>query len=135
MSRHSLSAALLIASLCAGKQASAHHSAVMFDMSHISIIQGTVKDFQWTNPHSWLLIEVAAADGATSTWSFEAGPPTILMRMGVKKADFVAGEKVAVHAWAMKDGMPAGLLQSVVRADGSTINVAALERTDKDAAQ
>jgi hypothetical protein len=109
----------------------AHHSASMFDMSREVLIPGTVKDFQWTNPHSWLLLEVPAADGSTVTWSFECGAPTILTRMKIKRSDFVPGEKVTVHAWIMKDETKAGLLKSVVRADNTVIQVAALEKTEE----
>jgi Family of unknown function (DUF6152) len=120
----------VIALLVLAAPALAHHSASMFDMTHEVSIEGTVKDFQWTNPHSWLLIEVAAQDGSTAIWSFEAGPPSILSRMKVRKSDFVAGEKVTVHAWIMKDDTKAGLLKSVQMADGSVVQVAALEKTE-----
>jgi hypothetical protein len=120
----------VVALLMNSAPALAHHSASMFDMTHEVSIQGTVKDFQWTNPHSWLLIEVPAQDGSTATWSFEAGPPSILSRMKIRKSDFVAGEKITVSAWIMKDDTKAGLLKSVLLADGTVIQVAALEKTE-----
>lgn len=106
----------------------AHHSGSMFDMAHESVLEGTIKDFQWTNPHSWLLVDIADSSGTTKTWAFEAGPPSILSRINVKRSDFVPGQKVAVHAWLMKDSTPAGLLYEIVRPDGSIVKVSAFDK-------
>jgi hypothetical protein len=85
------------------------------------VIEGTIKDFQWTNPHSWLLVQESGASGRL--WSFESGPPNILARIGVKRSQFPTGEKVTVHAFLMKDGTPAGLVTRVVKADGTEISL------------
>jgi len=47
----------------------AHHSAVMFDDQKEVTVSGTVKEFQYTNPHSWLLVDVKNADGTVTTWA------------------------------------------------------------------
>ena len=50
----------------------AHHSAVMFDDQKEVTVEGTVKEFQYTNPHSWLLVDVTNKDGSVTTWGFDA---------------------------------------------------------------
>lgn len=103
--------------------AQAHHSVVMFNMARESVMRGTIKDFQWTNPHTWLLLQVTDSHGGVQTWSFEGYPPSILSRMGLKRSQFPTGERVTVHAFLMKDGSRAGLLGKVVRADGTELDL------------
>jgi hypothetical protein len=66
----------------------AHHSAVMFDDQKEITVTGTVKEFQYTNPHSWLLVDVKNDDGTVTTWGFEAEGPSTLTRAGIRKSDF-----------------------------------------------
>ena len=100
----------------------AHHSFAMFDRSKEIAVTGTVKDFQYTNPHSWVIVVVPGADGQTVEWGFESEGPSTLLRNGVKRSSIPLGEKVTVHAYPMRDGRPAGSLISVVKADGTTIS-------------
>ena len=53
----------------------AHHSTVMFDEDKEVTVTGVVKEFQFTNPHSWLLVDVTNDDGTVTTWGFEAEGP------------------------------------------------------------
>jgi hypothetical protein len=62
----------------------AHHSVAMFDLTQSVTIQGTVKEFQFTNPHSWLQVMVTGADGKAVEWAFEAQGPSSLLRVGIK---------------------------------------------------
>ncbi len=55
--------------------AAAHHSASMFDFTKLVELSGVVKEFQYTNPHSWLLVDVTNEDGSVTTWGFEAEGP------------------------------------------------------------
>ena len=95
----------------------AHHSGVMFDEKKEVTVEGVVKEFQYTNPHSWLLVDVVK-DGMTTTWGFEAEGPTTLMQMGVRRSDFLPGTKVTITGHPMKDGRPAAAWTKAVRADG-----------------
>ena len=106
-------AALLIAPV-----ASAHHSGTMFDETKEVTLDGVVKEFQYTNPHSWLLVDVAGADGKVTTWGFEAEGPTTLMQMKVRRSDFAPGTKVKITGHPMKDGRPAASWTKAIRADG-----------------
>lgn len=115
---------LLAVSLAAAAGfAHAHHSAAMFDMSKTVTLQGTVKEFQYTNPHSWLQVLVQGADGKTVEWGFESEGPSTLMRVGIKLKTFQPGDKVTVVAHPMRDGRPAGAWISATKADGTVYNL------------
>src|SRR5258708_3753105 len=62
--------------------AAAHHSFAMFDAAKTMTIEGTVKEFQWTNPHSWIHLMVTDAEGKSVQWSVELGGPSGLVRQG-----------------------------------------------------
>jgi hypothetical protein len=96
----------------------AHHSAVMFDDAKEVTVTGQVKEFQFTNPHSWLLVDVTDKDGKVTTWGFEAEGPTTLMRNKVRPGDLKAGTKLTITGHPMKDGRPAALWMKAVREDG-----------------
>ena len=96
----------------------AHHSAVMFDDAKEVTMTGVVKEFQFTNPHSWLLVDVTDKDGKVTTWGFEAEGPTTLMRNKVRPGDLKAGTRLTITGHPMKDGRPAALWMKAVRDDG-----------------
>jgi hypothetical protein len=98
--------------------AAAHHSGTMFEETKIVTLEGVVKEFQYTNPHSWLLVDVTGADGKVTTWGFEAEGPTTLMMMQVRRSDFTPGTKLTITGHPMKDGRPAASWVKAVRADG-----------------
>jgi hypothetical protein len=98
----------------------AHHSAVMFDDA-----KGTVKEFQYTNPHSWLLVDVKNADGTVTTWGFEAEGPSTLTRAGIRKSDLSPGTEITITGHPMKDGRPAAAWMKATRGDGKALNPAA----------
>jgi hypothetical protein len=113
-------AALSVAALAG--PALAHHSGSMFDPTKTVTLEGTVKEFQYTNPHSWLEIVVVGADGKPVEWGFESEGPSTLLRAGIKAKSFMPGEKVTVTGHPMKDGRTAGSLMSVTKADGSVLS-------------
>ena len=101
--------------------ASAHHSAAMFDFTTTVELAGKVKEFQYTNPHSWLLVDVPNEDGSVTTWGFEAEGPSTLMRAGIRKNDLPPGTPITIRGNPMKDGRSAAAwIDAVV--DGETIN-------------
>ena len=93
----------------------AHHSGAMFDDKKTVTLTGTVKEFQFTNPHSWLLVDVKAADGKVTTWGFEAEGPSTLTRAGIKPRDFLFGTPVKMTGHPMRDGRPAAAWVKAVR--------------------
>jgi hypothetical protein len=112
-----LAAAIVLAAMAAAP-AIAHHSATMFEMEKTITVEGVVKEFQYTNPHSWLLVNVRNKDGSVTTWGFEAEGPSTLQRSGIRPSDFAAGTKLKISGRPMKDGTPAAIWTEAVRADG-----------------
>ena len=118
-------AALFIASFALFiSNAYAHHSAAMFDDKKVVVLEGVVKEFQWANPHSWLIVTVPNKDGTSTSWGFEApAGPSVLMRAGIHKGDFPVGAKVKVSGHPMRDGRPAAAWLSATRiSDGKTFD-------------
>ena len=100
----------------------AHHSATMFDDKKTITVEGVVKKFEYTNPHSWLWVDVTGKDGKVTTWGFEAEGPTTLQRAGIRPSDFKVGTKLTITGNPMKDGKPAAIWVDAVRADGKKFN-------------
>lgn len=101
--------------------AAAHHSASMFDPTKLVELSGVVKEFQYTNPHSWLLVDVTNEDGSVTTWGFEAEGPSTLMRAGIRLSTLPPGTEITIRGNPMKDGRPAAAWVDAVVA-GETIN-------------
>lgn len=108
----------LMAVLFAGP-ALAHHSFAMFDADKTMELTGTVKEFQWTNPHSWLQVMVTDEKGTTAEWSLEMGAPGGLARSGWRPKTVVPGDKVTVSIHPLKDGSAGGQLLTVVLPNGT----------------
>jgi hypothetical protein len=100
----------------------AHHSAAMFEEKKTITVEGVVKEFQFTNPHSWLLVDVTDKSGKVTTWGFEAEGPSTLQRAGIRPSEFPVGTKLTITGRPMKDGRPAAIWESAVRADGKKYN-------------
>jgi hypothetical protein len=96
----------------------AHHSGAMFDSKKTITVEGVVKQFQYTNPHSWLLVDVKGKDGKVTTWGFEAEGPSTLKRAGIRPSDFAPGTKLKITGHPMKDGSAAAAWVDAVRDDG-----------------
>ncbi len=99
-----------------------HHSPTMFDHDKEVTFEGVVKEFQYTNPHSWLLVDVTNDDGSVTTWGFEAEGPTRLRLAGIRKADLPPGTKLTITGNPMKDGRPGAAWITATTEDGREIN-------------
>ncbi|MEY3660330.1 MAG: DUF6152 family protein [Pseudohongiellaceae bacterium] len=118
MNRQFLLAAILLLSA----PVFGHHSTAMFDANKTITVTGTVKEFQYSNPHSWLIVEVRSDDGSVVTWGFEAEGPTTLMRSGIRKSTLPAGTRLTITGHPMTDGRPAAAWVKAVLEDGSELN-------------
>ena len=99
----------------------AHHSFAMFDQSQQLTLKGTVREFQWTNPHAWIHLDVPNASGVTDTWQVELNSPNNLKRQGWKSGSVKAGDRVTLVLNPLKDGSKGGLFVSITLPDGSEL--------------
>jgi len=118
--KFSLVGAACTALLLVASVASAHHSAAGIDRAKTVVLTGTVKQFGWTNPHSWMEVDVPDQKGGTTTWKVEMTSPAYLVRAGWKSTTVKQGDEVKVTVRPLRDGSPGGLFVSVLLADGRT---------------
>jgi hypothetical protein len=107
--------------VCAGGAAVAHHSSAMFDRTRTVDLAGTVKQYQFSNPHVWIEMIVPAKGGHEAQWSIEGEAPMIMARMGLGPTRLKVGDKITVRAHPLRDGRPGGSFIAITLANGSTI--------------
>ena len=103
----------------------AHHSfAAEFDGSKIQTIKGSVVEFQWMNPHAYLIVDVTDASGKTARWGIQSRNLSILKRQGLSKQTFTIGEMVTVELFHHHDpAKNVGFARYIVKADGTKYDV------------
>lgn len=123
MNTFKIRAVILAASLAGALAlpAAAHHSTAMFDFSKSVEIKGTIKEFQWTNPHTWTKVDVEGAGSAVVEYGLEGMSPNYLSRNGWSKRTLKPGDKVTLQVYPLKDGRPGGFMVSVKLADGTVL--------------
>jgi Family of unknown function (DUF6152) len=114
----SRSALVCMVVLSAVSTASAHHSPAMFDMSRHVVLKGVVREFQWTNPHSYIQLLVRNDAGNETEWSLEMGAPNYLYNNGWRPGTLKSGDNVVVTIAPLKSGADGGLVVEVTMADG-----------------
>lgn len=102
-----------------GLPVSAHHSYSMFDGAETVTLEGTVKDFQWVNPHAWILIMVPDEEGTEQQWALELPSPGGLARNGWRPRMLAPGMQVTATMHPLKDGQRGGGGLSVTLPDGT----------------
>ena len=100
----------------------AHHSYAQFDMTKRLTLVGTVKEFQWTNPHSWIQL-VVTKDGKDEEWALEGGSPNMLFRNGWGPDIIKRGDKVTIEYSPIRDGSLGGEFLSVKTESGRLFKV------------
>ncbi len=125
-SRRLWTAAAALAIACGGALAGAspalaHHSTAMFDMDKKVDLAGTVKEFQWTQPHTWIVFEVPNASGGADEYGIEGMSPSYLSRNGWSKRTLNPGDKVTLTIHPLKDGRKGGFDASVTWPNGKTM--------------
>ena len=99
----------------------AHHSFAAFDVTTQKAITGTVKKFDYTNPHTWVWLDVPNDHGGVDTWGFEGMSPNYLGRRGWTRATLKPGDKLTITYRPMKDGEKGGMWVSGKRANGEVL--------------
>jgi hypothetical protein len=106
------------AMLLGSSYVSAHHSFAMFDRKVETVLTGTVKEFQWSNPHAYIQV-ISDQDG--NNWSIEGGGVNGLMRSNWRPKSLVPGDKITVHMHPLRNGAYGGELMWVKKADGTIL--------------
>jgi hypothetical protein len=102
--------------------AHSHHSNVAYEVTKVITITGSVKEFRWVNPHTWLHVMVDEANGAKVEWQVEGRAPGVLLRAGWTKTSLKAGEKVTVDMSPAKDGTKVGIIARITKEDGTILS-------------
>ena len=92
--------------------AAAHHSFALFDMTKSVMLEGTVKRFEWTNPHSWIYLNVTGPQNVSDEWTIELPAAGALAREGWNATYLKAGDRIVVRINPLKDGKKGGSLES-----------------------
>jgi len=117
---HFCFAALLAASPLV---ANAHHSFAAFDKTKVATLSGTIKYFEFTNPHIWIWLNVPGSGPTAGLYGFESGGPSQFDRMGISRDRFAPGTQATFTYHPMRDGRKGGQLMVAHFADGQTIDI------------
>jgi hypothetical protein len=108
-------AALLLATT----RISAHHAfAAGYDENKRIKVSGTVTEFKWTNPHTWLYMEGKDEGGKVASWSFEMGSPGGLLNRGWRRMELKKGDQVTVEGYHAKNNRNVANAGTVTMSDG-----------------
>jgi hypothetical protein len=113
-----LSALLLV---CATAPVRAHHYMAEFDIDHLKTLTGTLKEFRWINPHSWLRVLVPDEKGGSTEYTIETTSPTVMRRLGLERTMLNPGDQVQVIVAPKKDGTLGSWLARIVTVNGKPI--------------
>jgi len=120
-----VAAGLLAAALLTPLAARAHHSfSAEFDSSKVVHLEGTVVRFEWSNPHSWLYMDVKEPSGTIEHWKIEGGAPSLLLRRGWNRNSLPPGIKVVVNAFQARTGQFRASARDIVFPDGRELDAA-----------
>jgi Family of unknown function (DUF6152) len=122
----SSSAAVLVGGVLAiCGPAQAHHSFAMFDQEHPIELTGTVREFRFVSPHTFILLDVQEADGTIQLWNLEGSPPSFLARDGWSSKTLKPGDEVSMTIEPLRSGVPGGAwnINRVKYKNGAAIDV------------
>jgi hypothetical protein len=94
--------------MAAGNAALAHHSFAVFDTQHPLELQGTVQQFKFTSPHTFIVLEVKGDDGTTTIWNLEGASPSLLVRNGWSSQSLKSGDQIKLSIDPLRSGAPGG---------------------------
>jgi hypothetical protein len=98
-----------------------HHSNSAYEVQKVITITGVVKEFRWSNPHTWLYVIVDDGQGGKVEWACEGRAPGILLRAGWTKNSLKPGETVTVDMSPAKNGSKTSIIARVTKADGTIL--------------
>jgi hypothetical protein len=101
----------------------AHHGTSLYEMNREITLKGTIKEWSFGNPHTWLWLNVTASDGKAEEWSIESAPPTYLAGQGWSAATLKPGEEITALVSPRRGEARSGILLEVHRKDGEVLMV------------
>ncbi len=118
-----LAALGVVVAVAVSSMASAHHSAVAFDLQkpHVSVT-GKVLQFIWRSPHTSINLEVTNDKGEVEIWKWEGAGTVALVKSGVTRETITPGLVLTVTGNPLRDGSPGGLMRAIKFADGKVID-------------
>jgi hypothetical protein len=119
--RRSLTVLIVTGMLAGASVALAHHSPAVFDRTREVKLSGVVKEFRWSNPHSFIELEVREANGAVHVWAVEMNPPSYLIKVGWRASTIKAGDAVTVMINPLRTDEKVGKFVSITLADGRVL--------------
>jgi Cu/Ag efflux protein CusF len=109
------------AAVLAAGSALAHHSTAMFNMRKNVTLAGTIKRFDWQNPHTWIVFDVPNENGSLDEYGIEGMSPNYLVRVGWTMNTLKPGDKVELTIHPLKDGQKGGFDVSVKFPNGKVM--------------
>jgi len=100
--------------------AAAHHSYSMFDLQRTVMLDATVTQFKWQNPHAFIRVSVAAG-GEREEWAIEMNSPNNLVQEGWTRTTLRQGDRVQLYVHPLRSGARGGSYAGVRTADGTTL--------------
>lgn len=117
-----LALALSLGLLWASIPLFAHHSSAAFDTDHLVTIKGTVTNFEWSNPHTFIYLDVKDESGKVEAWRVEANSPNMLTRVGWTRESVKTGDQVTVTGAPARNGAKIMRLDSIKLANGQKLD-------------
>ena len=123
VTRRAVLAAAVAALALVGLPVRAHHSfGAEYDSNQPITVKGVVTKIEWTNPHSYIYLDVTDSAGTRVNWKLEGYPPNVLYRTGWKRdVTMKVGDTVSVFAWRARAGGPFAHSREVTFADGNKL--------------
>lgn len=112
--------ALTTLAIGAGPKALAHHSFAMFTRKQVSM-KGIVRRLEWSNPHTYLYVEVSKKGGSAELWTIECSSPNELNHWGWRYGMVRVGEAVTIVMFPLRNGARGGLLYSITLPNGKLL--------------
>lgn len=127
MDKHRLrkpaTAVLLLAATITGPAVAHHSFSAEFDVSRPVMLKGVVQRMEFSNPHSWIYVEVTTDSGEVQEWAVEGAAPNALLRRGFNRSSLPAGTAVSIRGFQARDRTLRAAGRDVTLPDGSKLFV------------